>query len=285
MASNILQKIESSIPNLSSKQKIIALAILQDPLSAAFLSTKDFSDKINVSPATIVRFAQDITGVGYSKLQEELQYHIQSVSNPIKRMEMNVITDSEADELLASIYEKQLNNLRNTFNQSVFVLVKEACELIRNASSIFTSGHRASFCVAYFLGQHLNRAFGNVDIIPDDDKLADFCKKADENSVVIFVCVRRYSFRLLEAAKIIKKKKAKIITINDSSDSPFIPISDISFIAPCDSCDFHNSVIAPMLIAEMLISSMIAKDSSSTMDSLSDYEEYFSALNQFVIKD
>ena len=285
MSETILNRIEESIPNLSSKQKIIALAILQDPLSVSFLSTKDFSEKINVSPATIVRFAQDITGDGYSKLQEELQQHIQSISNPIKRMEMNVVTDSEADELLAQIYDKQLTNLRNTFNQSIFVLVKEACELIHNASSIYTSGHRASFCVAYFLGQHLNRAFGNVSIVPDDDKLADFCKKADENSVAIFVRVRRYSYRLLEAAKIIKKKKTKIITINDSPDSPFIPFSDVSFIAPCDSCDFHNSVIAPMLIAEMLISSMIAKDSSSTLNSLSGYEEYFSALGQFVIKE
>jgi len=119
----------------------------------------------------------------------------------------------------------------------------------------------------------------------DDDKLADFCKKADEKSVAIFVCVRRYSFRLLEAAKIIKKKKTKIITINDSPDSPFIPYSDVSFITPCDSCDFHNSVIAPMLIAEMLISSTIARNSSATLNSLSGYEQYSEALGQFVIKD
>lgn len=46
MEENILRKIEEELPSLSLKQKKVALAILQDPLSASFLSVKEMSKKL-----------------------------------------------------------------------------------------------------------------------------------------------------------------------------------------------------------------------------------------------
>ncbi|HHU22512.1 MAG TPA: hypothetical protein GXZ52_03725 [Clostridiales bacterium] len=75
----------------------------------------------------------------------------------------------------------------------------------------------------------------------------------------------------------------KIISINDSSQSPFLPYSDTAFFAPSISNDFHNSIISAMMIAELLITLTIAKNSESTISHLNEYEQYFDALEQFCI--
>lgn len=206
MEENILRKIEEELPSLSLKQKKVALAILQDPLSASFLSVKEMSKKIGVSPATIVRFAQDITGAGFPQLQIELHKHIQAESNPVKRMKLHVVVNSKDEELLAKAYETQLSNLQKTFTQEMFRSMSRAYDLIMSANHVYSLGSHGSFCVSYFLAQHLNRALGKVDLVPDDDKLADFLKRVKEDDVAIFVCVPRYSKRLLTTAEILKKK-------------------------------------------------------------------------------
>lgn len=281
MADNIINKIEAILPSLPAKQQIVALSILQDPLSSAFFSVQELSERINVSPATIVRFAKSVTGEGFPQMQQALHAYIQTESNPIKRVQLQIDVNSKDDELLAKVYETQLENLRKTFTQDTFRQITEAYNLILPAKRIYCVGTRGSYSVSYFLGHHLNRALGNVDVILDDDRLAEFLHRAQENDVAIFTCVPRYSKRLLIAAKELKKKEVKIISINSSLNSPFLPYSTICLFSPCNSNDFHNSVIAPMLIAEFLITLIIAKVRESTIHILNDYEQYFTALDQF----
>lgn len=281
MESNIIKRIEDSIPNLTAKQKVVAMAILQNPLSVSFLSVKELSEQIDVSPATIVRFAKLITDEGYPQLQMELHEHVQTVSDPIKRMQLNIDTTSEDDVFLTKVYDTQLNNLRKTFSQNLVDSVNKAYQHIMDASHIYTCGSRGSYCISYYLGLHLNRALNNVDIISDNDRMADFMHRVGKGDVVIMVCLPRYSSRLLTVAKHVKSVGAKIIVITDSPSSPFVAFSDIAFFAACNSNDFHNSILPSILIADMLISLLISKNQQLALDNLSEFEQLFKVLKQF----
>jgi DNA-binding MurR/RpiR family transcriptional regulator len=281
MERNIFEKIESKIPVLTSKQKLIAMSILQNPLPVAFSTVKEYAVKTSISPASIVRFSQEVCGGGFPQLQQEIQEYIQSISNPIKRLELNVTSNSADDTLLTQIYDTQLNNLRHTFNQSLIFSVKKAAALISEGEHIYTTGSRGSFSIAYYLSHHLNRISNNADVISDNDRLAEFIHRVTERDVVIFVCLPRYNARLLTVAKHLHEKGTKIITLNGSQRSPFVAFSDVVFIANYQSNDFHNSLLSCMLIAEMLISLVISKNVSSALDALDYYEPIFTELGQF----
>jgi DNA-binding MurR/RpiR family transcriptional regulator len=270
-----MEKIESSISSLTSKQQLIAVSILQDPLFVSFSSVKDFANKIGVSPASIVRFAQQITDGGYPQLQAELQAHIQDISNPIKRLDLNVITNSEDAILLSRVYETHLDNLRKTFNQNLITSVGQAAKLIYQAEHIYTTGSRGSYAVAYYLGHHLNRVFNNADPIPDNDRLPDFVRRVTERDVVFLVCLPRYSQHLLTVAKKLRSTGAKIITINESPKSPFVPYSDVSIFTSNRSNDFHNSLLSSILVVEMLISLVISNNVSDARGNLDKMEPLF----------
>lgn len=281
MGTDILHRIEENIPNMTSQQQLIALAILKDPLKVAFSSSREFAESVGVSAATIVRFSQQYVDGGYPQMQEELQEYIQTVSTPQKRLELNFLPESDEAVLITKIYETQINNLRNTFT-SVFVnSTIGSAKLITSAQHIYTFGSRGSRSVAYYLSHHLNRVFHNADLVPDDDRLADHLLRATDQDVAIIFALPRYSKRLLSAARRMHNLGVKIISVNDSPKSPFAAISDIPLYVAYQSNDFHNSQLASMLLTEIIISLVINSDRKTALQSLDTIENSFHDMDQF----
>jgi len=282
MESNLLNRIEDAIPTMTKKQREIALAILGDPLSVIFSTVHSFAAQVDVSPASIVRFAQQFTEGGFPELQSELQKHIQEVSDPIKRMELNFIPDSDDGVLVTKIYETQLRNLQNTFNRAFISSALEARDLIAKAEHIYTFGSRGSRSVAYYLSHHLNRVFSNADIIPEDDRIADRLLRATDRDVAIIFALPRYSMKLLAAARQLREQGLHIITVNDSPRSPFAELSNVALFVSYHSSDFHNSQLSSMLLAEILISLVISRDRETSLHNLDRIEDSFAKMDQFV---
>lgn len=282
MPENIIEKIERQFPEMTSTQQLIATSIMLDPMQVAFSSVKILSEKFGVSPASIVRFSQQLTnGGGYPQLQAEIRAHIQASTNPVKLLEENTATVSQDKNLLSNVYEMQMGNLQKTFNQNLINAIGGATELISQADHIYTCGSRGCYATAYYLGHHLNRVFDNTDIIPDGDRLAEFLMRATNRDAVIFVCLPRYSSRMLSAAKKLRTTGTKIISITGAPTSPFVAYSDISLYAFSHSSDFHNSQVSAMLVSEMLVSQAISNNLSRAMDNLSKIETLFLNLHQF----
>lgn len=281
MDTNILQRIEENIPNMTSQQQLIALAILKDPLKIAFSSVRELAESVGVSAASIVRFSQQYVDGGFPQMQEELQSYIQTLSNPMQRLKLNFSPDSDESMLVAKIYETQLSNLYNTFTNIFVSTVIDASKLIANAEHIYTFGSRGSRSVAYYLSHHLNRVFRNADLIPDDDRLADSLLRATEKDVAIVFALPRYSKRLLSAVRRLHKLGVTIISINDSPKSPFVTLSDIPLYVAYQSNDFHNSQLSSMLLTEIIISLVINNDRKTALQSLDTIENCFHDMEQF----
>lgn len=281
MESDILTRIKDSIPTMTKKQQVIALAILKDPLTVTFSTVHDFAKSVNVSAASIVRFSQQFSAEGFPGLQSELQKHIHTISNPVKRMELNFMPDSDEEVLVTKVYETQMRNLRNTVNKAFIDSAIDAVDMIAQARHIYTLGSRGSRSVAYYLGHHLNRVFCNADLVPDDDRLADFALRAGGQDVAIIFALPRYSTRLLSVTQQIRENGVKIITVNDTPESPFAALSDISFYVAYHSSDFHNSQLSSMMLAEFLISLAINKDRKTALLNLGKIENSFIGLDQF----
>ena len=274
--------IETQLPNMSATQKIIAMYILENPMKASFSTAQELASLTGTSPASVVRFAKLATkGAGFQELQAEIQKHLQTIADPMKRLKQGVIVNGEANKILGTIYETQLGNITKTINQNLVSSIVKASDLIRNAKHIFTTGSRGSFASAYFIGLHLNRVFNNTDIIEDNDTIADYLMRASSEDVAVFVCLPRNSARLLQIAKSMKEKGVKVISINSSPKSPFVTYSDVALYASCQSNDFHNSQVAVMLVSELIVSLVISKALETASRSLQEIETVFKDLNQF----
>lgn len=280
---DIIEKITLELNSMSATKKRIAKEILQNPMQVAFSSAKMLADKLGISPASIVRFAQQITGGrGYPQLQQEIQAHVRAITDPIKKLEQNVILSTPYEQLLAQIYETQLINIKKTFNQELIKAVNDVTTMVSTAERIYTCGSRGAYATAYYLGHMLNRVFSNADTLTDDAKLVDYLVRVTKKDIVIFVCFPRYSARLLSAAKTLKKVGVKIITIDSSAKTPFAQYSDVLLTTFNHSNDFHNSQVSAMLVSEMIVSHVISNNLERSLDNLSRMEPAFSNLCQFI---
>ena len=282
MSKDIISKIEAQFSNMTAIHQRIATSIMLDPMQVAFSPVKALSDKFGVSPASIVRFAQQVTdGGGYPQLQHEIQEHIRSSTNPIKRLEDNIATVAQDETLLTHVFETQINNLQKTFNQNLVTSISRASELLSSANHIYTYGSRGCYATAYYLGHHLNRVFNNADIIADDDRIAEFLLRTTVQDVVIFISLPRYSSRMITVAKKLHAAGTKVISITGTPTSPFVAHSDVSLFAFSHSSDFHNSQVSSMLVAEMLVSQAISTNMGRALDNLNNIETLFLDLRQF----
>lgn len=282
MELNVLEKIESYLPACTKLQRAAGNYILTDPMDAAFSTVDQFAKKAKISTATVVRFANALGYSGYAEFQSDLQEFLRSRTDPIKRLEKSFSLKEPNDSILSQVYYNQIQNLENTFTDLTKNKLEQATNLILNAGHIYTFGARGSYTIAYYLAHHLNRVTQRADILPQSSRLPDYILRIKPNDVVIAINVPRYNTQIFKGTKTARERGAKIITITDSSFSPYSQISDLLFVVPYHSNDFHNTLMPALLISEMLITLLISKNYDEARESLNLMEPISDRLGTFL---
>lgn len=279
---NIIKKIEECLPSMTASQLKIANYILSEPMVLLFSSIEQASKQIGVSTATIVRFANLFGFHGYSELQANVRTYYQQQVDPEKRLNDNLDEENSTDNIFKSTFVQQLQSLETLYTQELEEKLKQTVDLLSGANHIYTTGPRGSFAIAYYLGHHLNRIFRNCDILEADERISDLLMRIKPGDVMLIINQPRYAKRMYISAQIAKSAGAKLIVITDNILSPYCKISDVFFIVPNKSGDFHNSLLATMMIAEILITSMMVRNKKETQEGLIQMEPLFKELDTFL---
>jgi DNA-binding MurR/RpiR family transcriptional regulator len=160
--------------------------------------------------------------------------------------------------------------------------INKAVEIIGTAKHIYTLGTRSSYCIASYLAYHLNRVFQRADILPEDGQLPEYILRIKPGDVLVVANMPRYSRQIFLIVQKAKANGAKIVAITDSELSPYSSIADVHFSAHCRSQDYHNSLLAAFLIAEMLISLLIEKHFEEAKSNIERFEPLYANLGTFL---
>ncbi len=106
-------------------------------------------------------------------------------------------------------------------------------------------GFEGSSGSAEYLGYNLVRIAPHVEVINENhNNLVNIVKNCDEDTFVIIMSFPRYSKKIVQIAKFLKKSKANILSITDSIMSPVAEFSDYLFQIPK-----HDSYISNLDVA------------------------------------
>jgi len=151
--------------------------------------------------------------------------------------------------------------------------------MIQGASNIYIVGMRSSFAVAYHLHHGLNQVLGNCRLLKADsgDNIDDIMNIL-QSDLVIAITFPRYAKQAVELVKVMKDFGPKVIAITDGYQSPLAPLSDL--VLPCSfrSLAFHNSIVAPIFLADFLITAIAVRESAKTKRRLETAEILFKNL-------
>lgn len=176
--------------------------------------------------------------------------------------------------------EKQISNIKNTQENLSEAAIQESIRLIKKAKTIYLLGARTSFTVSYFLYQSLTQQLDNCELLSPVGQDVDRILNINVDDLMIVVSLPRYAKSTIEMVKAIRNlRNPSIISITDGFTAPLVPYSDV--ILPCeyDSLSYHNSMSAPLYIADLLVTELSQTTKAKTTKRLVDADELMKLLD------
>lgn len=270
---DILTKIEASMPEFSKGQKLIARYILEHYDKAAYMTASKLGAVVCVSESTVVRFAIELGFDGYPELQKSLQELIRTKLTSVQRIE--ITNDRIRDgEVLSKILTGDIEKIRTTLEHIDPAAFDAAVDAILAANHIYVSGMRSASLLSGFLGYYFSLMFPNVHMVQatSSSEMFEQLFRISSGDVFIGISFPRYSKRIINAIDYAKGRGATTIALTDSEASPLAAGADHLLIARSDMASFVDSYVAPLSVINALIVAISKKKQEEVSETFAKLE-------------
>ncbi len=278
-------RITSSLEGFSRKQRRLARFMLDNKYFVSFASAGDVGDKVDVSAATVVRFAQGLGYEGFSELQTAIREELPSYLTAVERMGERLSEPPATDDVPQSVFHSDINNIERTANAlSASELDAVLDEMVR-ADHILVVGSGISMGPALFLTHSLKvigmdaRAAldGGLSLAVDTAQLAP-------STLLIAIDLWRYVRSTVEAVYAARRQGVPIVTITDSVVSPLAQAADYAFEVATDGVTHSLSPTAVVTLINVLIAGLSYRVPEQSLEALRRVDAAYRKRNLLIVE-
>ncbi len=273
--SDLITLIQNNYYKFSKGQRMIAQFIIENYDKAAFMTASKIGETVDVSESTVVRFAGALGFTGFPELQQSLQVLIKNKLTTVQRIGLDEDINKDTEKFHKKIIRNEINGMKYMLDNIDAIALDEATNLISNANKVYILGMRTSSTLANYLGFYLDVMLDNVKVLNNTgvNSLFEQIIRVKEDDVFICISFPRYSSSSIDATKMAKEKKAKIIAITDTEASPFCDLADVVLLAKNNIVSFVDSLVVPMCMINSLILNIGAKERNDIVQYFNDLED------------
>ena len=270
----LLQRLDEKYKKFSKGQKKLADFIRNEYDKAAFMTAAKMGEEVGVSESTVVRFAMALGYEGYPEFQKALGEVIRNRLNSIQRMEVTYGRIGQG-EILNSVLHSDIEKIKMTIAAIDHTAFEMAVDTLVNAKTVYVIGLRSCAPLASFLGFYLNLICEKVVVVNSNGSSEIFEQliRINEEDAIIGISFPRYSMRTLKALEFASNRKAKVITLTDSTHSPINLYSSCNLIARSDMASIVDSLVAPLSVVNALVVAMCMKKQKEVVGTLETLEQ------------
>jgi DNA-binding MurR/RpiR family transcriptional regulator len=244
-----------ALATLSKAERRVARALLADYPSAGLASAARLAERAEVSPPTVLRFAQTLGFEGFTDLQVALRAELTAQSSgPITRLPDAPAAGGALDRLLTHA-RAQNDRAIETLSQLPESTLETAVALMSDASRpLYLHGGRFSHLLAMHLALHLEQLRPGVRLLSDPTgrDLGAMMELSRRDVVVVFD-YHRYHRSAAELAANVHRAGATIVLITDDLACPVAPDAEVVLAASSSVGSVYQSMAAGFLLTELLI--------------------------------
>lgn len=250
---SVLALIEKNFPKMSKSQRRIAQYIKENCINAAFMTATKLAQAAGVSESTVIRFAAELGFDGYPDLQEAVRATVKRKLTSVQRIKLG--DERISGDILGTVIANDTENLRQTLAEVDRTAFNAAVDGIVKASHVYIIGVRSSSALASFLYFYFDVILENVTLVraSSGEEVFEELLRLGENDAVLGISFPRYSKRTVDAMDFAKKRKATVIALTDSMESPVAENADCVLIAKNDMASVVDSLVAPLSMINALI--------------------------------
>jgi DNA-binding MurR/RpiR family transcriptional regulator len=245
----------AALPTLSRAERRVGRALLADYPSAGLASAARLAERAEVSPPTVLRFAQSLGYNGFTDLQVALRAELSARSNgPITRLPEAPPAGSLLDRLLKHA-RAQNNRADETLAQLPASALEAAVALLADTSrAVYLHGGRFSHLLAIHLAVHLEQLRPGVRVLEDPGgRDLGTMLELSRTDVVVLFDYDRYQRSAAELAARVHRAGATVLLITDDLACPVAPDAEIVLAASSTVGTTYQSMAAGFLLTELLI--------------------------------
>lgn len=255
-----ISRINEKFNKMSKSHKKLATFVIDHYEQAAFMTAAKMAKTVDISEATVVRFAYALEYDGYPEFQASLANWVKKKLNSVQSIGAKYGSSTQA-EILTSVLSADIEKIEDTIEHIDAQAFETAVDIILGAKHVYIIGLRSCKPMAQFLHFYLNIIRGDVNLIDSTSTSETFEQmlRINEKDVVIGISFPRYSMRTLKAMEMANDKNAKVITITDTIHSPMCLYSSCNLLARSDMVSIVDSLVAPLSVINALVVAMCLK--------------------------
>jgi len=207
-------RIRSAYDALPASERVLADLLLEFPGDVAIYSATDLAERTKVSNAAVTRLVKRLGYSDYREAQREVRAQ-QATGQPIY-LNNSLVQPPTQGASLAQHLERDVMNLRATFEGLLPADLDEALRAILKADQVYTLGFRNSYFFASYFRRQLNQVRPRVHLLPLPGQVVmEDLGAATPKDLVIVVGMRRRVALLGQAMKYLHARKVPILYITD----------------------------------------------------------------------
>jgi DNA-binding MurR/RpiR family transcriptional regulator len=240
----------------------VAIFLWQHPSEVALGTISQVARQAGVQPSTLVRFAQSFGFAGFSDFQEIFKEHIKG-SWPEERGRDGAGPRGEGNPNLyfvnglVAASQASLGRIGESFDIGAF---ERMIALMAEADLIHVIGSKRAFPVTAYVSLALSQQ-GVRNVLVDNvgSTAFDQIGCVGESDAVLAVSFSPYNSITPDLAAAARERKARIVSITDSTFSPLVKLSDAWVeVIECDFAGFR-SLAATLAVGMALVHGVAAR--------------------------
>ncbi|HEX9269502.1 MAG TPA: MurR/RpiR family transcriptional regulator [Candidatus Limnocylindria bacterium] len=259
---------------LSPAHRKVADYLLADGRRAALVPAADIATTLEMSEATVVRFAQALGFSGYPELRDGLRERFLTTATSLDRLAASAAEPSSArGSVLERVLAEDADAVLGTLAQIPVEAFDAVVGAIISARRTYVVGSRGSAGLALVLGMGLRIFLPETRVIAVNvGDAAEELLSLKRGDVVIVISVLRYAGQTLEILRYAHQEKARTVAITDSPISPVARLADLVLLARPTPPRTMASYAAIASIASALTEAIAARNGPRAGRSLRDAE-------------
>lgn len=277
----VLARIEETYSAMTPTNQGLARHIVEHHRDLAFAPVSRVAEAAGTSPATIVRFAEQLGLSGYAELQSVAQEALREEVDTVRQLERRSKT-VDPQSLLGLALSADIANLERAAASIPEASVTAVVELLASARTVHLIGLRSTHGLVQHFAFYLGWIGHSARILtPGIGDLPEQLLAIAPGDAAIAFSFRRYTRETVEIFASAKAAGASTIAISDSPLSPLAEHADLTLSLPVDFPAFFESRTATLSLINALVLGIALTRRRETLVALKRHEGAWSANNTY----
>ena len=260
------QLISDHYTSLTKSEKMIANFLRKNQEESAFLSAGEIAKRLDLSEATLVRFARSLGFTSYPAMREVLQENFRQRVTHSTRLRGRLDEIQQNGGIFDRLTATEIDYLTQALESIDRVEMEKAVDLICSHEKIFVFGLGPSISLVDLMEIRLQR-FGK-EVVPlknSGRELIDSLLVMKPTDLVFVICFFDQNPALRLMLEYSRKVGSTIIMLTDTLDTILGDKADVILSARRGPVGEFHSLVVPMTVINALLLSVASKEQEKSL--------------------